>query len=130
MSKDNVVALENPSVKAHDPLTEVLRRGASKLLAQAIEAEVETLLAQYADRHDEQGRQAVVRNAYLPERDVQTGIGAVPVKVPRVCDRSHSGICFHLGILPPYLRRSRSIEELWGVTIFGTESYAKHATPY
>ena len=103
MSKDNVVALENPSVKAHDPLTEVLRRGASKLLAQAIEAEVETLLAQYADRRDEQGRQAVVRNGYLPERDVQTGIGAVAVKVPRVRDRSHSGIRFHSGILPPYL---------------------------
>jgi putative transposase len=112
MRKDNVVALENPSVKAHDPLTEVLRRGASKLLAQAIEAEVETLLAQYADRRDEQGRQAVVRNGYLPKRDVQTGIGAVPVKVPRVRDRGHSGICFHSGILPPYLRRSRSIEEL------------------
>jgi transposase-like protein len=99
-------------VKAHDRLTEVLRRGASKLLAQAIEAEVETLLAQYADRRDEQGRQAVVRNGYLPERDVQTGIGAVAVKVPRVRDRSHSGIRFHSGILPPYLRRSRSIEEL------------------
>lgn len=46
MSKDNVIALENPSLKVSDPLTEVLRRGASKLLAQAIEAEVETLLAQ------------------------------------------------------------------------------------
>jgi hypothetical protein len=100
MSKDNVIALENPSVKSRDPLTEVLRRGASKLLAQAIETEVETLLALYADRRDEQGRQALVRNGYLPERDVQTGIGAVPVKVPRVRDRSHSGIRFHSGILP------------------------------
>ena len=112
MSKDNVIALENPSVKANDPLTEVLRRGASKLLAQAIAAEVETLLAQDADHRDEQGRQAVVRNGYLPEREVQTGIGSVPVKVPRVRDRSHSGIRFHSGIWPPYLRRSKSIEEL------------------
>src|SRR5688572_24010805 len=110
MSKDNVIALENPSVKANDPLTEVLRRGASKLLAQAIAAEVETLLAQDADHRDEQGRQAVVRNGYLPEREVQTGIGSVPVKVPRVRDRSHSGIRFHSGIWPPYLRRSKSIE--------------------
>lgn len=112
MSKDNVIAFENPSSKADDPLTDVLRRGASKLLAQAVEAEVETLLAQYADRRDDQGRQAVVRNGYLPEREVQTGLGQVPVKVPRVRDRSQSGIRFHSRILPPYLRRSRSIEEL------------------
>ena len=112
MSKDNVIALENPSVKANDPLTEVLRRGASKLLAQAIAAEVETLLAQDADHRDEQGRQAVVRHGYLHEREVQTGIGSVPVKVPRGRDRSHSGIRFHSGMLPPYLRRSKSIEEL------------------
>jgi putative transposase len=112
MSKDNVITLENPSVKAKDPLTEVLRHGASRLLAQAIEAEVETLLAQYADRRDAHDRQAVVRNGYLPEREVQTGIGSVAVKVPRVRDRSHSGIRFHSGILPPYLRRSKSVEEL------------------
>ena len=112
MNKDNVIAFENPSSKANDPLTEVLRRGAAKLLAQAVEAEVETLLAQYADRRDEQGRQAVVRNGYLPEREVQTGIGSIPVRVPRVRDRSQSGIRFHSGILPPYLRRARSIEEL------------------
>ena len=77
MTKDNVIALENPSLKAKDALSEVLRRGASALLAQAIEAEVETLLAQYTDRRDEQGRQAVVRNGYLPEREVQTGIGSI-----------------------------------------------------
>jgi hypothetical protein len=83
MSKDNVVALENPSVKTNDPLTAVLRRGASKLLAQAIEAEVETLLALYTDRYDAHDRQVVVRKGYLPEREGQTGIGSVPVKVPR-----------------------------------------------
>ncbi len=92
--------------------TDVLRRGASKLLAQAVEAEVETLLAEYADHRDEQGRQAVVRNGYLPEREVQTGIGQVAVKVPRVRDRSKCEIRFHSSILPPYLRRSRSLEEL------------------
>ena len=84
MSKDNVIALGNPSVKATDPLTEWLRCGASKLLAQAIEAEVETLLAPYADRRDAHERHAVVRHGYLPEREVQTGMGSVVVKVPRV----------------------------------------------
>jgi putative transposase len=70
-------------------------------LAQAVEAEVETLFAQYADRRDSQGRKAIVRNGYLPEREVQTGIGSVPVKVPRVRDRSGSGIQFRSTILPP-----------------------------
>jgi putative transposase len=93
-------------------LTEVLRQGAKRLLAQAIEAEVQTLLACYADERDAQGRQAVVRNGYLPEREVQTGIGSIPVQVPRLRDRSGQGIRFHSSILPPYMRRSRSVEEL------------------
>ena len=86
-----------------DPLTEVLRQGAQRLLAQAIEAEIAVLSVQYADHHDAQGRQAVVRNGYLPEREVHTGIGAVRIKVPRVRDRSGLGIHFHSAILPPYL---------------------------
>ena len=83
--KDNtVIPFPHPQLTAEDPLTEVLRQGAQRLLAQAIEVEVAMLLAQYADRRDSEGRQAIVRNGYLPERDVQTGIGAVRVKVPRV----------------------------------------------
>jgi putative transposase len=74
--------------------------------------EVAMLLAQYADRRASQGRQALVRNGYLPERDVQTGIGAVRVKVPRVRDRSGAGIRFHSALLPPYIRRSKSLEAL------------------
>jgi transposase-like protein len=81
-------------------------------LAQAIEMEVAILLAQYADRRDGQGRQAIVRNGYLPERDVQTGIGAVRVQVPRVRDRRGAGIRFHSALLPPYIRRSKSLEAL------------------
>jgi hypothetical protein len=112
MQQDTVIALPNPWSTLSDPLTEVLRRGAQQLLAQAVEAEVATLLALYADRHDNQGRKAIVRNGYLPEREVQTGIGSVPVKVPRVRDRSGSGLRFHSMILPPYLRRSPSLETL------------------
>jgi putative transposase len=112
MSKHNAVAFPPPQAASADPLTEVLCQGARRLLAQAIEAEVQTLLACNADVRDEQGRQAVVRNGYLPEREVQTGIGAVSVHVPRVRDRSGQGIRFHSSILPPYMRRSRSVEEL------------------
>ena len=112
MQQDTVIPFPHPQLIAEDPLTEVLRQGAPRLLAQAIEAEVAVLLAQYAERRDMQGRHAVVRNGHLPEREVQTGIGAVRVKVPRVRDRSGSGIRFHSALLPSYLRRSNSLEAL------------------
>jgi putative transposase len=112
MQEHTTIPFPHPQLTAADPLTEVLRQGAQRPLAQAIEAEIAVLLAQYADRHDAQGRQAVVRNGYLPEREVQTGIGAVHVKVPRVRDRSGTGIQFHSALLPPYMRRSKSLEAL------------------
>jgi putative transposase len=112
MQKDTVIPFPHPQLPAEDPLTAVLRQGAQRLLAQAIEVEVGMLLAQYADRRDGQGRQAIVRNGYLPEREVQTGIGAVRVQVPRVRDRSGAGIRFHSALLPPSIRRSKSLEAL------------------
>ena len=112
MQEHTTIPFPHPQPSAVDPLTEVLRQGAQRLLAQAIEAEIAVLLAHYADRHDAQGRQAVVRNGSLPEREVQTGIGAVRVKVPRVRDRSGTGIQFHSALLPPYMRRSKSLEVL------------------
>ena len=68
-------------------------------------------VAQYLELKDEEGRQRVVRHGYLPERRVQTGIGAVPVRAPRVRDRGGE-LKFSSSILPPYLRRTRSLEEL------------------
>jgi putative transposase len=103
---------------AEDPFTAVLRQGAQRLLAQAIEVEVAMLLARYADRHASEGRQAIVRNGYLPEREVQTGIGAVRVKVPRVRDRSGTGIRFHSALLPPYITNGVSL--LQTIRILGT----------
>jgi putative transposase len=112
MQEHTTIPFPHPQCTAEDPLTAVLRQGAQRLLAQAIETEVAILLAQYVDRCDTQGRQSLVRNGYLPERDVQTGIGAVRVKVPRVRDRSGGGIRFHSALLPPYIRRSKSLEAL------------------
>jgi transposase-like protein len=112
MQEHTTIPFPHPQRTAADPLTELLRQGAQRLLAQAIEAEVAVLLAQHADRRDTQGRQAVVRNGSLPAREVQTGIGAVRVKVPRVRDRSGTGRRFHSALLPPYLRRSHSLEAL------------------
>lgn len=96
-----------------DALTELLRVGARKMLAAALEAEVEAYLASMALERDERGRRAVVRNGHAREREVQTGIGAVAVRAPRVRDRRTNGrMHFRSQLLPPYLRRTRSVEEL------------------
>jgi transposase-like protein len=81
------------------------------LLAQAIEAEVQALLAQF-ETLEVNGKQAVVRNGHLPERTIQTGLGDIPVKVPKVRDRSGHGIKFNSSLVPPYLKRTQNIEDL------------------
>jgi transposase-like protein len=93
----------------------VLRNGARALLAQAVEAEVAALLASHADKLIDDGRQRLVRHGHLPEREVMTGIGPVAVRCPRVRDRvgkGGEGIRFSSAILPPYARRSKSLEVL------------------
>jgi len=116
MHKDNLIALKTPERFVDDPITEVLRTGARKLLAEALEVEIEDYLSHYKELKDNQNRQRVVRNGYLPEREVQTGIGPVPVKVPRARDRQpdrESGpLRFTSSLLPPYLRKTKSMEEL------------------
>jgi transposase-like protein len=113
VEEDNVVDYRNPGVPlpVADALTEVLRRGAKELLEQAVEAEVAAAIAQFAELKDAAGRRRVVRNGYLPERPIQTGIGAVLVKAPRVRDRGGE-LKFNSSLLPPYLRRTRSLDEL------------------
>ncbi len=87
MPKDNVIKLKKPEPFIEDPITDLLRSGAQKLLKEALEAEIEDFLSQYRDLKDDLSHQRVVRNGYLPERDIQTGIGPVPVKMPRARDR-------------------------------------------
>ena len=116
MKDDTVVFLRQPGTFSDDPLTDILRAGARQLLAQAIEAEVEGHIVAHAELTDAQGRRRVVRHGYLPEREIQTGLGAVRVKAPRVRDRDPEApggrIGFTSSILPRYLRRSKSMEEL------------------
>lgn len=116
MKRTNVIAFknlsENLSENFSDPLTELLKEGAQRLLHQAIEAELQEMLSKYNDCKDSCGRQQIVRNGYLPKREVQTGIGNVEVQVPRIRDRSGQGIGFQSLIVPPYLRRSKSVKEL------------------
>jgi transposase-like protein len=110
----NVFQLTQPGTFA-DPLTEVLRNGARALLAQAVEAEVTALLSLHADKLTNDDRARLVRHGHLPEREIMTGIGPVAVRCPRVRDRVGEGserIRFSSAILPPYARRSKSLEVL------------------
>lgn len=109
MDNDKVVSLHAP---AEDVLGELLKSGARQLLAQAVQAELNEFLESYKDLKLDDGRQAVVKNGSLPERTIQTGLGDVPVKVPKVRDRSGQGIKFNSKLVPPYLKRAKSIEEL------------------
>lgn len=107
MTDSNIVELKSPST---DALGALLKQGAQQLLAKAIEAELADMLAQYETRRVD-GKQVVVRNGHLPERPIQTGLGAIPVKVPKVRDRSGQGIKFNSRLVPPYLKRTKNIEE-------------------
>jgi putative transposase len=114
VTETNVFQLCQPGTFT-DPLTEVLRNGARALLSQAVEAEVAALLDCHADKLTDDGRQRVVRHGHLPEREIMTGVGPVAVRCPRVRDRAGEGserIRFSSAILPPYARRSKSLEVL------------------
>jgi putative transposase len=116
MEEDTVVALPRPgSGVTSDPLLAVLRDGAKRMLMQAIEAEVEAFLAAHAGLIDGQGRRRLVRNGRAPERRIQTGIGPLEIRRPKVRDRGAADaapIRFTSAVLPAYLRRTRNIEEL------------------
>ncbi len=113
---DSTVSSNIVSISSRDALNEILQQGAQQMLASAIENEVTDYLEGHADQHDENGRRLVVRNGYLPAREIQTGIGQVAVRQPRVHDKrvdeegQHQR--FTSQILPPYLRRTKSLDEL------------------
>lgn len=113
MSKSMTETLRFPSAVCGDALTEVLRAGAQHLLAEAVRIEAEQWIAARADQRDAQGHRQVVRNGYLPQRDVLTGVGPVTVRQPRIEDRRPVGQreSFNRKILPPYLRRAQSVDE-------------------
>ena len=112
MSNFTLKALPTPETLQNDPLTELLRLGARGLIAKAVEAELQSMLAEHEEYRLPDGRSAIVRNGYLPERTIQTGLGDVDIRVPKVRDRKGTGIKFNSNLLPPYLKRSNSIEEL------------------
>ena len=93
-----------------DELSDLVREGAQRLIRQAVEAELKTFLDEHECERDGEGRRAVVRNGYQPEREVLTGIGPVRVQVPKTRDRRREGRCFRSELLPPYLKKARRVE--------------------
>jgi len=107
--------LAGPGSGSSDPLTEVLREGARRLLQSAIEAEVATYITEHAAEVDTHGHRLVVRNGLAKQRTIDTAIGAIEIQQPRVNDRrldEHGDrVRFTSRILPPYLRRTKSLED-------------------
>lgn len=116
MSNRTIARVVAPVPSVVDVMSEILRQGARKMLANAIEAEVDDYIVTHSDVRDAEGHRVVVRNGYLPAREIQTGLGALEVRQPRVNDKRFDDagerIRFSSKILPPYLRRTRSIEDL------------------
>ncbi len=135
-SISSVVPLRQPDT-IEDPLTAILRSGARQLLAQAIEAEADAFLASMKGVQLPDGRDRVVRHGHGPERQVQTGIGAVPVQRVRLRDRGADSagerIRFTSAILPRWARRTRSLDALLpilylrGVSMGVSESPPPHS---
>jgi len=109
MSKSTVIELSGRD-ESRDPLTEMLRVGAQQLIQQAVEAELQDLLAQYAQLRTAAGTAGVVRNGYQPERDLQTSLGPVAVKIPKVRSKTGKPATFRSALVPPYIRKTRTLE--------------------
>ncbi len=108
MDKDTIISFSDPALR--DELTDLVRNGARRMLREALTAEVDDFCAQFAGERNAEGHRTVVRNGYLPERDVLTGVGPVPVQVPKTRDRASKGRCFRSELLPPYLKKTKRLE--------------------
>ena len=113
MSEATTDTIEFPATP-RDALTDLLRRGAQEMLAAAIEAEVDEYLAEREHLRDKNGHRQVVRNGRLPKRKITTGVGQVEIEQPRVRDNrpAREREQFTSKILPPYLRKTKSVEKL------------------
>jgi transposase-like protein len=109
MDKSNVVKLTSRDTII-DPLTELLRTGAEQLIYQAVEAEFLELLAEHSERRTEDDKTGVVRNGHLPARELQTELGPVTVQIPKVRAKTGEPVTFRSALVPPYVRKTRSLE--------------------
>ncbi len=109
MRKSNVSELEGQE-QVVDPLTELLKKGAEQLIFRAVDAELQELLREHSDRRTDDGKTGVVRNGYQPERELQTGVGPVTVRIPKVRSKTGEPVTFRSALVPPYVRKTKSLE--------------------
>ncbi|QQP41674.1 Transposase for insertion sequence element IS1081 [Caligus rogercresseyi] len=109
MDTDNIFDFTGRDVIS-DALTDILKTGAQQLIKNAVEAELEDFLAPYAEKVTEDGHAAVVRNGHHPSRSVQTGIGPVNVRIPKVRSKTGKPVTFRSTLVPPYIRKTKSLE--------------------
>lgn len=109
MRKSNVIEHQGQE-QLIDPITELLRKGATELIYRAVDAELQELLSMYSEEKTEDGRAAVVKNGYLPEREIQTGVGPVTVRIPKVRSRMGKPVTFQSALVPPYVRKTKTLE--------------------
>lgn len=109
MDESNIVEISGRDT-VPDPLTALLRKGARDLLQNAVEAELASFLADFAENRTPEGRASVVRNGHHPERAVQTGIGPVTVQIPKVRSKTGEPVTFRSALVPPYVRKAKSLE--------------------
>ncbi len=109
MSKHNIFEFKDRDTIT-DALTNMLQIGAQQLVHQAVQVELEELLDLYSGSLTKEGKAAVVRNGYLPERQILTGIGPVTVRIPKVRSKTGEPISFQSALVPPYVRKARSLE--------------------
>jgi len=110
MTSNNIIELKDPIQTDVDSLTMLLREGAKKLIHQAVEAELQEFLVLHESRKTDDGCAGVVINGYLPERLLQTGIGPVTVKIPKIRSKDGWPVTFQSALVPPYVRKTRSLE--------------------
>jgi len=109
MAKNNVIELAGRDTIV-DPLTDLLRAGAEKLIFQAVETELQEQLARYSDRRTGTGLAGVVRNGFLPSRELQTNLGPVTVRIPKIRSKTGEPVTFQSVLVPPYVRKTRTLE--------------------
>lgn len=109
MDETNIVEMSRRE-DGLDPLTELLRGGAQDLIQLAVKAELAEVLSQYADAKTPDGRAAIVRNGYHPEREIQTGVGPVTVQIPKVRSKSGKPVSFRSALVPPYVRKTKTLQ--------------------
>jgi len=109
MKKDTVVDLRRPA-QEQDLLSTMLREGAQRLVTQAVQAEFDEFLTRFALERTPEGRAAVVRNGFQPEREILTGLGPVSVRIPKARSRGEEVAVFHSRLVPRYVRRAKALD--------------------